>query len=1438
MKRHYLLNSSLLGWISAVVLAAGLLAVPVSQAGEPPISVVSADKTAVDDILTLGTQFQEMVDEYSNDLESLANLLYDQRKGGQDDRYKEDIETLTARELVQLLAAIGQLEMFVDKYPKSKQYTPEALFRLSELYFLRAFTVTVKDTAGLGMDEKLKEINRVSAEQQTYYRRSRLLAERIISDFPEYRRRDKAYYAIARACGRLDPRNVPCTQHALTSLVEEYPDSDRASNAYYRLGQLFYSDSEEVEVPATELRYPLLETVMAEDAGLLARTDGKTAEAQNQIMKREQDMAKQELDKLKDRRIGKRRYCNMMARHYLVKAYALPMSAWPSLSRYSDVLFLMAALEFSMMGHEDRAKEYFERYMNFYEANADDSDAWQLVARLRLDQAQRFYAYIFTTVYLAGMGDMPDGSGAEAMKRRVAAVGTHEWWRQVHLYFIENSETNRQPMDVIEAYRSMLTMYPLHPDNPEMHYNMMLKFAQNIYREEDKNSVAFMDQEREAMAKNYGEGSPWHLANKDNPTALSKAYKYLKEIISVYGDDHFAMGDKMMEAGDEEGARREYTKAAQVYRNFLTQFPNDPDSYDRRKDLGDALFYAGRVGEALVEYEAVRDSKLGLHFQGNAALQVIVCYDSLLKKDGLLDKEMASLELTAEEFEARKPLDKDNPVVGFSVPKREMPDIRVKYLQAIDKYLEWYDKGYDASVQWTKAKAAQAPKEQQDLWDQILKLNEENRSQKNRMTTIYTVAMVNLMYHDFDRAKDYFSKVIDEFPGTEQAVVAHRQIVFMLGREGRLQEILAWVKKSTDYVNSHKGVAPKAEAELLEFVANIEAHTSYKLAQAYQKNGEYELAGQQFERFSEQYLQHESAPVALLNAAAMYMKAKLFSSSSKMYKRFVNRYPDHPDTPGIRLQLALVAYQGFELDEAETQFTALYSRGNKVDRYYRCMALYFRSQLFEYDQRYKEAAQGFQDYSQQCDNIKEADIPESFRKELPPKPVAGALYQSFEIYRKMKDFKGALQSFTEFEKKYSRNPDFSFRIIQGYYLFSEEYRKRNDQKMMMDYYDRIISYFASRPEFKNTEDPKVLYAHHFAAMAEFIKLEPEFKRFTALKLDCAGFDDKLADRQLKQKYPGSQGQRKVSQMNEQEKILECTAIEAETCGNSQKSLVEEGAALAKKYRDLANTYTAPYSVVAKYRMGHISEIIADQLYSVAEGDLPKQFQRFKKFSEEQIVKLEEAMDEVMMAAMMVTDEAQKANIDKQMAMVQQAINATGMNAEKMESSFREPRMNDANQLYVQAVKNYQSSYKIIKLLAMFPEMATWRERLKQALARPKVRAQLEENLKLLRRDVRPTSLDIQSTVPVDIDFGMAPEEEKAVPETPVQSGEAAPAAEVPGVVEEVPQQPAETGEPPASQSVEASATVEDGAAEEAVEEEATEEGAEDDAAEAGEGGAQ
>jgi Tetratricopeptide repeat len=133
--------------------------------------------------------------------ERVKDYLYAQyldRKARLEQRYADGIARTEAQQRKRHLDAIALLQKFINDYPEHPQFTPDAMFRLADLYldeanweFEKRFDEAVDSGAGTA------ELAADDAAQRADYTKSLDLWTDIIRRFPEFRQRAGATYLLA-----------------------------------------------------------------------------------------------------------------------------------------------------------------------------------------------------------------------------------------------------------------------------------------------------------------------------------------------------------------------------------------------------------------------------------------------------------------------------------------------------------------------------------------------------------------------------------------------------------------------------------------------------------------------------------------------------------------------------------------------------------------------------------------------------------------------------------------------------------------------------------------------------------------------------------------------------------------------------------------------------------------------------------------------------------------------------------------------------------------------------------------------------------------------------------------------------------------------------------------------------------------------------------------
>ncbi len=83
-------------------------------------------------------RFAEHGKSFYEDIQTRIQNEYDRKKKELEERYDREVELLETKEIDAILATIEQIKKFLKRYPNEPKFTPDALFRLAELYYLKS----------------------------------------------------------------------------------------------------------------------------------------------------------------------------------------------------------------------------------------------------------------------------------------------------------------------------------------------------------------------------------------------------------------------------------------------------------------------------------------------------------------------------------------------------------------------------------------------------------------------------------------------------------------------------------------------------------------------------------------------------------------------------------------------------------------------------------------------------------------------------------------------------------------------------------------------------------------------------------------------------------------------------------------------------------------------------------------------------------------------------------------------------------------------------------------------------------------------------------------------------------------------------------------------------------------------------------------------------
>lgn len=205
----------------------------------PSASATARDLESFEEALRL---FEVEAGAFRGEIQVTVQKQFDQRRRFLSEQFEQAISGLDGLERVERDAAIFRFEEFLSRYPDDPRFTPDAMFRLAELYYEKA-----NDDFLIASDQFRAESKRAIAEGREpppepmkSYAPSIALYQRLLTGFPDYKFTHGIYYLLAYCLGEMGQGQE--AQAAYQSLIESYPASPFVPEAWMRLGDWHFDD--------------------------------------------------------------------------------------------------------------------------------------------------------------------------------------------------------------------------------------------------------------------------------------------------------------------------------------------------------------------------------------------------------------------------------------------------------------------------------------------------------------------------------------------------------------------------------------------------------------------------------------------------------------------------------------------------------------------------------------------------------------------------------------------------------------------------------------------------------------------------------------------------------------------------------------------------------------------------------------------------------------------------------------------------------------------------------------------------------------------------------------------------------------------------------------------------------------------------------------------
>lgn len=876
-------------------------------------------------------RFKARSDEFTQDARVIVDQLEEQERQKIGQTYDVLITDLADQELELRTDAIRRFEAFLAKYPRT-EYSAHIMYRLADLYFDVAedeFNLAMAEYEQLTNDLPPERLAELPPPPSIDLSPSITLFQRIIADYPDYEFLDGTHYALGHAYktyaegGALDrePEAEELYRQNLEILVSRFPQSPFATEGNYLLGEYFFNNNE------VDLAIPYFQVVVNGERSHPLFDEGQYMLAWS---------------------------------YYRLSEYDEALRLFTALLDYSDEQLLQSGRA------SETRKEGIEYSAITFSDIADRSIAF---ANPRWQQGATEDVLAASEV-LTQLGLGP---------RRVTPVEVSEaWFRTVgeRSYEIEITKRLARTLydqarydESIAAYNYLQKRWPDDPENPDF-----LMEVARIYSRLGEVEAASMAQAQ--MAELYSDTSGWAAANRNNPDALEKAQAYLESsLYQIATETH-------KRAQDVTKDPKDYSLAADRYREYLQKFPFANDYYTIKWYMAGALYDAGRTEEALKEFEQLARASGHEHQEGATFMVFRSWYKILETRYGTTNTRPA--DALVERTEVTKG--------GTERPVYMLTDAH---------------KAFIASVDSVKGANFQNPDYQQAL-------------DANRATLYYLAGQIYYEFGHYEEARKRLLEVVELFPRTDEGNYAARLVVNTYKDEGDLENLFAYSQRFARMNLGKTTMDPGVFTDLEEGAA-------FKLAFALtEQPGKSLEAAEAFMKFLNDYPKSANANVALYNAANNYEIAGRADRANELFEQYINTYPRDERSKNLYFRIATNYGAILELNKSIEYYERLYRFF--PDYEFSDEALYNAGFLRTGQGDHKGAAQNF----------------ETYVSKYPQNPDTEIVYWlAGEQYKLIGD-KEALAFYQRYLKKFpDQSPD---HVLEAHYWMVQYYERTNDKK--------------------------------------------------------------------------------------------------------------------------------------------------------------------------------------------------------------------------------------------------------------------------------------------------------------------------------------------------------------------------------------------------------
>jgi cellulose synthase operon protein C len=569
---------------------------PAPNRGHPvntaPVQLNPKEMEELKDVESEYDAFVKAADEHDKRMRSIAHREYDQRTGELERRYAERIAKTEADQGKRHTDTIALLEKFLQNHPDHETFTPDAMYRLADLYLDQSNEdvdqkMAAQEAATKAGNPPAQDAAAIVAD----YSKSLDLWQQILTKWPKYRQTPSTMYLLGYYLKNSGEHRRSLQVFLALACANKFKWDDKPPVEPTKAEAIKRIEQKQLRDPYADCtQFPTAELELVRHAWVRGVADEHFAIAG-------------ELDDA-------------------IAAYNKVANGGNESKLYAESLYKLAWSYYKRDFLLDSIKR-FDQSVKLY----DDTIAANGQPPLELrDESIQYIAVAFTDPW-EGETDSDPAKAFDRAKNFYKGRENEKHVRDVWVA-MGHAFADLQAWDqAVDSYRLALgPPWELDPHNPIVNQEIVNAF-------EAKGDKFAADQAAAELATKYAPGTAWYAANEKDREAMENQRRLAERALyAAARNTHSAAttARKDYEAASKKDPQAKadylalYAKAIELYRTFISTYSDSDYVYEFSFLEGEALFYAERYPEALVQYRWVRDHKdMGSTYYLDAARSVL-----------------------------------------------------------------------------------------------------------------------------------------------------------------------------------------------------------------------------------------------------------------------------------------------------------------------------------------------------------------------------------------------------------------------------------------------------------------------------------------------------------------------------------------------------------------------------------------------------------------------------------------------------------------------------------------------------------------------------------------------------------------------------------------------------------------------------------------------